>query len=72
MNDTLLLYMQMLYELVFAKNEITCPFLIHTIHPCGVIPTDQCLSSLQLVTPTVVVEYSDDAPDLLELFSLVG
>ena len=55
----------MLYELVFAKSEITCPFLIYTIHPRCVIPTDQCL---QLVTPTVViVEYSDDAPDLLEL-----
>ena len=30
------------------------------------------LSTLQLATPTVVVvEYSDDAPDLLEMFSSV-
>lgn len=61
----------MLYEMVFAKSEIASPFLIHTVHPRRVIPTDQCLSSLQLETPTVVVvECSDDAQDLLQLFSV--
>ena len=64
---------QMLYQVVFAKSEITSPFHIHTIHPRSVIPSDQCLSSLELETPTVVViEYSHDAQDLLQLFSSLG
>ena len=52
-------------------SNIASSFHIHGIHPRRAIPVDVPLSTLQLETPTVVVEYSDDAPDLLEMFSSV-
>ena len=58
----------MLYESAFAKSDAS-RFHIHGIHPHRLIPMDVPLSTLQLETPTV--EYSDDAPDLLEMFSSV-
>lgn len=62
----------MLYESVFAKSDVASRFHIHGIHPRRLIPVDVPLSTIQLETPTVVVvEYSDDAPDLLEMFSSV-
>ena len=54
-------------------SDIASRFHIHGIHPRRLIPTDVPLSTLQLETPTVVVvEYSDDAPDLFELFLSVS
>ena len=62
----------MLYESAFAKSGVASRFHIHGIHPRRLIPVDVPLSTLQLETPAVVVvEYSDDAPDLLEMFSSV-
>ena len=57
----------MLYESVFAVSDIASNLYIHGIHPRRLIPVDIPLSTLQLATPTVVVEYSDYAPDLLEM-----
>ena len=51
-------------------SDIASSFHIHGIHPRRAIPVDVPLSTLQLETPTVV-EYSDDAPDLFEMFSSV-
>ena len=53
-------------------SDIASSFHIHCIHPRRAIPVDVPLSTLQLETPTVIiVEYSDDAPDLFEMFSSV-
>ncbi len=64
---------QVLYETAFAMNDISSHFHIHGVHPRRHIPADVPLSTLQLETPTaVVVECSDDAPDLLEMLSSVS
>ena len=53
-------------------SDIASNFHIHGIHLRRFIPVDVPLSTLQLTTPTVVVfKNSDDAPDLLEMFSSV-
>ena len=53
-------------------SDIASRFHIHGIHPRRLIPVHVPISTLQLETPTVVIaEYSDDAPDLLEIFSSV-
>ena len=69
---TFSIIIQILYESAFAMSDIASNFHIHGIHPRRAIPVDVPLSTLQLETPTVVVvEYSDDSPDLFEMFSSV-
>lgn len=64
---------QVLYETAFAMSDIAPHFHIHGVHPRRLIPVDVPLSTLHLETPAVViVECSDDAPDLLEMLSSVS
>ena len=66
----LLFLLQVLYEMVFAQSSITTPFWIYKLHPRKLIPTNTELSKCNLITPIVVVaELSEDAPDILDVFS---
>lgn len=59
-----------MYELAFAKGEMTTSFHIYRMAPRMLIPIDTSLDKLDIVTPTLlVIEESSDAADPLTFLS---